>query len=98
MACSVSYEAAGTARTAPHHSWCNPVERRMSILNLDFQSIGLMRSEMSKTAKSALKNCNSLALLRKVGEPYKEEIAKSVQPTVSLLTDVICLKLKGEKV
>ena len=35
------------ARTAPHHSWRNPVERVMSILNLGFQSIGLMRSEMS---------------------------------------------------
>ena len=29
-------------RTAPFHSWRNPVERTMSILNLGFQSIGLM--------------------------------------------------------
>ena len=86
------------ARTAPHHSWRNPVERMMSILNLGFQSIGLMRSEMSETAEAALKNCNSVALLRKAGQQYKEEISKSVQSTVSLLTDVICrLELKGKK-
>ena len=53
------------ARTAPHNSWRNLVERMMSILNLGFQSIGLMRSEMSEPAEAALKNCNSLALLRK---------------------------------
>lgn len=28
--------------TAPFHSWSNPVERIMSILNLRFQLIGLM--------------------------------------------------------
>ena len=31
-----------------------------------------MRSEMSETAEAALKNCNSVALLRKAGELFKE--------------------------
>ena len=73
------------ARIAPHHSWRNPVERMMSILNLGFQSIGLMRSEMSAEAESPLKNCKSLSLLRKEGQPYREEIAKSLEPTIQLL-------------
>ena len=86
------------ARTAPSNSWRNPVERMMSILNLGFQSIGLMRGEMSEAAEAALKNCNSIALLRKAGEPFKEEIHKSVEPTISLLTDIIHrLELKGKK-
>ena len=38
----------------------------------------------------SLKNCNSVALLRKAGEPFKEEISKLVQSTLSLLSDVIC--------
>ncbi len=59
------------ARTAPHNSWRNPVERMMSILNLGFQSIGLMRSEMSEAAEAAVKNSNSIALLRKAGAPFK---------------------------
>ena len=31
------------ARTAPFHSWRNPVERIMSLLNLGLQCIGLVR-------------------------------------------------------
>ena len=86
------------ARTAPHNSWRNPVERMMPIFNLGFQSIGLMRSEMSEPAEAALKNCNSIALLRKAGEPFKDEIAKSLESTISLLSDVISrLQLKGKK-
>ena len=46
----------------------------MSILNLGFQSIGLMRGKMGDAAEAALKNCSSIALLRKAGEPFKEEI------------------------
>lgn len=83
-------------RTAPHNSWKNPVERMMSILNLGCQSIGLMRTQMSEPAEAALKNCNSIALLRKAGEPFKDEIAKSLESTTSLLSDVISrLQLKG---
>lgn len=86
------------SRTAPHNSWRNPVERIMSILNLGFQIIGLMRSVMSELAEAALKNCNSIALLRKAGEPLKDEIAKSLESTISLLSDVISrLQLKGKK-
>ena len=35
-------------RTAAYHSWHNPVERMMSILNLGFQSISLMRNKQRK--------------------------------------------------
>ena len=73
------------------------MERMMSIPNLHvgFQSIGLVRSEMSEPAEAALKNCNSIALLRKEGEPFKDEIAKSLDSTISLLSDVISrLQLK----
>lgn len=34
-------------RTAPGHSWANPVERIMSLLNLAFQNMSLARDEMS---------------------------------------------------
>ena len=34
-------------RTAPSHSWRNPVERIMSIINLGLQCIGIMRSKLS---------------------------------------------------
>ena len=85
------------ARTAPHNSWKYPVERMMSIFNLGFQSIGLMRSKMSEPAEAALKNCNSIALLRKAGEPFKGEISKSLESITSLLSDVISLLQLKEK-
>ena len=34
-------------RTAPYHSWRNPVERIMSIIKLGLQCVGLARSKLS---------------------------------------------------
>ena len=74
------------------------MERMMSILNLGFQRISLMRSKISEPAEAALKDCKSIALLRKAGEPFKDEIAKSLESMISLLSDVISrLHLKGKK-
>lgn len=57
-----------------------------------------MRSEMSEATEATLKNCNSIALLRKAGEQFKEEICKSLQSTTTLLSDEISrLELKEKK-
>ena len=87
------------ARTAPHNSWRNPVERMMPIFNLGFQRIGLMRSEMSEPAEAAWRIATALHFSEKqLGEPFKNEIAKSLESMISLLSDVISrLQLKGEK-
>ena len=45
-----------------------------------------MREKMDDPAEAALKNCNSISLLRKAGEPFKEDILESLKPTVSLLS------------
>jgi len=50
----------------------------MSILNLGFQSVGMMRSRMSDAAEVAIKNCNMTALVRKAAEPFQEEVKKSL--------------------
>ena len=42
--------------TPPHHSWKNPVERIMSILNISLQSVGLMRRP-TQSFEEKLKNC-----------------------------------------
>ena len=84
------------ARTAPNQSWRNPVERIMSIVNLGFQSVGMMRKEMTPQIEKALKNCNSLKQLRSAGKTA--EIKESLQPAVDLLTDITKrLELKGKK-
>ncbi|KAJ8375554.1 hypothetical protein SKAU_G00061340, partial [Synaphobranchus kaupii] len=44
-------------RTPPQHSWKNPVERIMSILNLALQGVGCMREEVEHEAQ--LKRCGT---------------------------------------
>lgn len=41
-------------RTAPGHSWINPVERIMSTLNLAMQNIALARDECSSDMEQVL--------------------------------------------
>lgn len=71
-----------SAHTASHQLWRNPVECIMSIINLGFQSVSLMRGQMVDEAVRALKHSNSIAQLRRVGEPYKDEVQKSLEPTL----------------
>lgn len=85
-------------RTAPYHSWRNPVERIMSILNLGFQCIGLMRTEASKDCEDVIKKCNNMSQLRESAEKMptlRGEVLDSVAPMKLLLSDIIVrLKLK----
>jgi len=48
------------ARTAPHSSYRNPVERIMSLLNLGLQSVGVMRQQMPEEMEKAVSNANSM--------------------------------------
>ena len=52
------------ARTAPSHSWRNPVECIMSTLNLGL----LMRQKMDDEFEAQAAKCNSLAALRDAGK------------------------------
>ena len=51
-------------RTAPYHSWKNPVERIMSLLNLGLQCVALARDEMPEEFEMEVTKCNNLAELR----------------------------------
>ena len=52
-------------RTAPIHSWRNPVENIMSILNLGLQCVGVARQEMPVEYEEDNK-CNSFKALRNI--------------------------------
>lgn len=90
------------ARTAPFHSWRNPVERIMSLLNMGLQSVGLMRKEMDAEDESIISGCNSLAALRHAGERnprIREVCADSIEPVKILLHDVFGrISLKGKAI
>ena len=61
-------------RTAPFHSWRNPVERMMSILNLGLQSIGLMRTQIKdELLEATVSKCNNMKeRQRRSSQNYQE--------------------------
>ena len=61
-------------RTPPYHSWKNPVERVMSIVNIALQGIGLMRSPMSEKQEKETSSCNSVKSIREVRVDIKEPL------------------------
>ena len=66
-------------RTAPNHSWKNPVERVMSIINLGLQCIGMMRKEGSPEFEKAIKNAKNLKALREASkETHQDEVATTI--------------------
>ena len=74
-----------------------PIERIMSILNIGLQCVGVMRSKGSEQFELSIGNSNSIKELRNNCFPFKDEVAKSLKPTVDLLNAIIKrLKLKGE--
>jgi hypothetical protein len=87
-------------RTPPGHSWKNPVERIMSILNLGTQSFGLMCNEMSDDLENLMKKCNSIEEIRtcSTNEPQlKNELINSLQTPINLMEDIFeRLLLKDE--
>ena len=89
------------ARTAPCHSWSNPVERIMSTLNLGLQCVGLMREKMDDEFEKTAQRCKSLKDLRKKATEsadFKSMAIDSVSHVKSLLARLFGrLELKEEK-
>ena len=89
-------------RTAPNHSWVNPAERCMSILNLALQHVALARSEMDKKFESKAKNKSSLTALRNLAtyDPqFKEAFAQSIGDVRDLVNDRFSrMRLKEEAI
>ena len=84
-------------RTAPCHSWRNPVERIMSIVNLGLQCVGMMRTEGSQEFERAIKYAKNLSQLREAASNYRSDVKTSIQPPIELLTNITeRLELKGK--
>ena len=85
-------------RTPPGHSWKNPAERVMCVLNLGLQSVGVMRASMSNEKELLIKPCNTMKEIRIRVDQYpdlKEAFSDSLSQPISLLNNIIKrLKLK----
>ena len=88
------------ARTAPVHSWRNPVERVMSTLNLGLQCIGLMQEKGDTGFEAEAAKCKSVIALCEaaVCVPNFRSALDSVAHVKSLLVMLLeRLELKGKK-
>ena len=88
-------------RTAPGHSWLNPSERIMSVLNLAFQNVALMRDECTVEMEMTLKGANPMAEIRGKADRVrglKQAWIQAVQPIIETLESrTNRLSLKGEQ-
>lgn len=89
-------------RCAPGHSWTNPAERIMSILNIDLQNVSLERKEAGREIEMLLKGCNSMSKIREKcssNATLREGWTQSVEPLESLVSSRFRrLKLKSEPI
>ena len=87
-------------RTAPNHSWMNPAERCMSILNLALQHVALARKEMNSTYENAVKHKSTLSAVRNLANiktGFREAFAESVGSVIELVNSRFKrMKLKNE--
>lgn len=77
-------------RTAPHHSWVNPAERVMSVLNLALQHAALQREAMPENFEKKMKNKSGLASVRNTAElisGFREAYTTSQQKVIDLVCD-----------
>lgn len=86
------------ARCAPGHSWTNPAERIMSILNIGLQNCSLEREKVDTEAEKLFKRCGGMADLRALAEnkpEVKTSWRESIEPVQSKVRNrFLRLKLK----
>ncbi|CAG8482011.1 8641_t:CDS:2, partial [Scutellospora calospora] len=78
-------------RTPPQHSWKNPVERIISILNLRLQCIGLMRGKMSDNLEKLISKANTMKAIRYLAEnnpTLKDAFIESIQQPIYLICSI----------
>lgn len=90
------------ARTAPSHSYNNPAERCMSLLNIALQNVALDRAPMVDNLECRVKSATSLSKLRDVSTKHadlKEALVGSLEPVLAVLKQRFSkLKFHGENV
>ena len=87
-------------QTPPQHSWKNPVECIMSILNLGLQSVGLMQAKMNDESENLMNKYDTMNEIRKIAEEnptLREDLIASLQAPIDLISGVFnCQSLKDE--
>ena len=75
-------------RTAPYHSWANPAERIMSIINLGLQGVAIMQDEMSSHLEEIFEKADTLEQIREAAKKnpdLKNELKECIHNVQNLL-------------
>lgn len=84
-------------QNCPFHSWRNPIERFMSILNLGLQCVGLECANMPEEFEVEVTKCNTLDNLRNWLKGKELEVQDSLSPVIILLSTIFTrLKLHDD--
>ena len=82
------FDFLAAVRTAPYHSWTNPAERVMSIINLGLQGVALKRSNMSSDSERIFKNLGTMEEIREASscnQTLSEELKTAIKDTQNIL-------------
>ena len=85
-----NFDFLASVRTAPYHSWMNPAERVMSILNLALQGVSLQRDPMDNIFENIFKGKNTLEEIRNVAQENQKlglQLRNSVKAVQELLSE-----------
>ena len=90
------------SRCAPGHSFMNPVERVMSVLNIGLQNCALEREKMEDEKEALVKRCSSASEVRKLAVK-SPEIETNWKDSIRPVKEVIAqrfqrLKLKDDPI
>ena len=90
-ALSRQLDALTSLHSAPYNSFRNPMERKMTLLNLAWQGIGIMQNKTTHFEQK-LNSYNGLNAIRAMAEKYpelKEEFLETVQPAKNLIGEML---------
>ncbi|CAB4375468.1 unnamed protein product [Rhizophagus irregularis] len=79
-----------TVRTAPHHSWCNPAERIMSVINYGLQGVAIEREKMPEEFEDEFEALRTLEDIREKAKDnpcLKVELEKCIVTVQELLRE-----------
>jgi hypothetical protein len=85
-----NFDFLASVRTAPYHSWVNPAERVMSILNLALQGVSLQRDSIDNIFEEILKGKNTLEEIRNAAQENQKlgfELRNSTKTVQNLLSE-----------
>ena len=77
-------------RTAPHHSWCNPAERIMSVINYGLQGVAIEREKMSEELEDEFDTLKTLDAIREKAKDnlhLKAGLEKCIETVQELLRE-----------